>query len=224
MSDQIAGGFHKIALRYVNDRNAGRDSYELASATIADAQTLEGLNSTAVSRLANYQREIAIGRVSNLAQQGLQGNYMFWPSYSNLLQTLQRDAYRACTGRGAAMEACASTMTSLSQATQLPQQASGVDQQRAAFQAQIQQQMSSVMGGGNQNGMVAGAVNANGMPNPMAGGIPNMVPGAAPQIGNPAFPNATPMPQFGTISGSGVFGASPMGTPMPSNGMPFRTI
>ncbi len=179
LHDQIAPVFHEIALKYVNGRAATYRSYESAGATVSDAQSLECLSEPNQERLANYQRDIAVGRTAQLASNGMANNFLFVPNYMNLMNGLQNDVMNSCSGRFSSLESCSSAMTAMQTARSLPQRAQAVDQQRAQMQQQLQQAL------GGSGGM--------GMP-PMTSG-----PGAGTYWAGGAYGSSSPS------SGSGFF-------------------
>ncbi len=138
-AEKLAPIFHKIALRYVNQKNAGTDAYELASESISEAQSLKGLSEASDLRLENYQRDISVGKVQSIASLGISNNMVFGPNYAALMQNLYNDAMNACNGYNASMETCSNVIGAIRTASAIPARAQQVEQQRNQTQMQIQQ-------------------------------------------------------------------------------------
>jgi hypothetical protein len=163
-ADRVAAALHQIALRYIyaskqSDEFASEDedeysdwesedsgeAYNRAAEVIAVAQSLDGLSRSSKYRLANYQHEIAIGKVAALGEQGYQGNTKFVSSWQKLMGKLDQNRKRSCLGRRSNIESCSSAQSAMMSAAKPPQQAYQVDQQRIALQMQMQQTLFSAM-------------------------------------------------------------------------------
>jgi hypothetical protein len=150
---KIAALYHRIALAYVKQRNAGTSAYDNAAATIREAQELDGISGADNARLLGYQRDISIGRVQQIASQGSANNFMLYPSYATLMQQVQIDAHEACNGENANLEGCSSAMTAVRTVASIPTAAQAVDQRRMQMQLQMQQAMAQSMSGTGMNQM-----------------------------------------------------------------------
>jgi hypothetical protein len=153
---KVAELLHQIALGYVHQKNAGQQGWDDAQAAIADAQGLDGLNSTDTARLEDYQRDISVGRTQSACAGGM-SSPQCQPSYLSLMQSLQGEAQTACSGSNASLEECSNAMASMQSAATIPQQARQADMQNCQRQMQLRQMMGmqsnpmqcQMMSGGN---------------------------------------------------------------------------
>jgi len=219
--------FHKIALKYVSSKNAGPEAFDQAASVIEEAQALDGLSDDTAKKLANYQTDIAYGKVESVARMGMNGNFMFEAYYRDLMTKLNRDVYSAKT-----MEGRMSALMALKKARQLPQKAQMVDQQnyqmemslqRDLYQATygMQQNMMGQQGPQGMNGL--NGMNGMGMQQPYGAG-PTPYPMSGPGGYNSGMMNYGPyndpsMMAMGGNSGSPMMGNSMYGNSMYGNPM-----
>ncbi|MGK5090154.1 hypothetical protein WDW86_21605, partial [Bdellovibrionota bacterium FG-2] len=145
--EKLAPLYRELALKYINPKNPEGPSYEAASATLFEAGSLSGLKPQTQLRLDNYQLDLSVGKVQSMAQYGISNNNLFYPSYYSLMMDLQNKSMTSCSGPYASQEACASLQTAAQAASQIPVQATQVEQQRQQTQMRIQQ----LMGAGGVN-------------------------------------------------------------------------
>ncbi len=169
--DKIAQVYRTIAVRYsrykpkrsrYGDEEALFDGptggYDEASAVIAEAQELSCLKDSTQDTLANYQRQIELGKAQAVGAMGFQNNMLLGPTMQSLLGGIQDDLQESCSGPFASAESCSSAYSAMQSAARIIPDAQQVDMQRYQRMVQLQQMMS---GGGQQQGLGYGY---NGMP------------------------------------------------------------
>jgi hypothetical protein len=138
-NQKCVDALRQIALRYAQ-QNPTPESFDRAAETITEAKEIA--EKDAVKNALDKDLFMTkIGRVTLMAQYGLQQNPEFQTAYDSLLKELRHKVSASCIGRGVSPEGCAGAIRVLDQFVLLPEKAREVDNNQTQMHQHIQQRM-----------------------------------------------------------------------------------